>query len=75
MVGIAHAVGIGFRAGGAVGFLKDEYVVLGRIVGEGEYDILLYEAKALLIAQLAEVVQYLGGEAYAEEPSVVQHPV
>ena len=76
MVGIAHAVGIGSHvAGGAVGFLKDEYVALGRIVGEGEYDVVLYEAKSLLVAQFAEVVQYLGGEAYAEEASVVQHPV
>ena len=51
MVGVAHAVCVGFRAVGvAVGFLEYQYVALGGIVGEGEDDVVLHEAEALLAA-------------------------
>ena len=75
VVGIAHAVCVGGCGGVAIGFAEDEDVALGGIVGQGEYYIVFCEVETLLIADVAEVVEYFGGQDDGEVSAVIEHVV
>lgn len=75
VVGIAHAVCVGGCGGVAIGFAEDEDVALGGIVGQGEYYVVFYEVETLLMADVAEVVEYFGGQDDGKVSAVIKHVV
>lgn len=75
VVGIAHAVCVGGCGGVAVGFPEYQDVALGWIVGQGEYYVVFYEVKTCLIADVAEVVEYFGGQDDGKVSAVIKHVV
>lgn len=75
VVGIAHAVCVGGCGGVAVGFPEYQDVALGWIVGQGEYYVVFCEVKTCLIADVAEVVEYFGGQDDGKVSAVIKHVV
>ena len=75
VVGVEHAVCVGGCGGVAIGFAEDEDVALGGIVGQGEYDVVFCEVETLLIADVAEVIEYFGGQDDGEVSAVNEHVV